>query len=77
MPYQRGEEKSFEFHYRPLWDLSKQLLSNESLKNKWEWDAKIMEKLDSNGEWKRFVTEPCTADNFYKVQVGSFSCWSK
>lgn len=64
----KKEERSFDVHYRPLWDWALDLLREPSLSPHFVWDAQRLYK--HNGErFVRFVDEPWTGDRWWQLQV--------
>ncbi|KAI0258987.1 hypothetical protein BC834DRAFT_1020051 [Gloeopeniophorella convolvens] len=64
----KGEERSFEVYYRPLWDWARDLLTNPLVAPHFEWDAQKI--FRHNGEsFIRIIDEPWTGDAFWDAQT--------
>lgn len=71
VPY-REQIESFDLFYRPLWDWVRELLLDPNVVSKMEWHAQRQFRFDeANGKWKRFISEPWTANRWWKIQVSS------
>jgi Plavaka transposase len=66
-------ELVFEFWCHSLWDWVLNLVGNPLLAPYFEWDAQKLFKHDGT-KFVRFVHEPWTADQFWKVQVSLLFC---
>ncbi|THH17156.1 hypothetical protein EUX98_g9183 [Antrodiella citrinella] len=63
----KGEPRTFDMHFRPLWDWALDLLRDPLLAPHFVWDACRLSKF--NGDiFERFYDEPWTADNWWKAQ---------
>jgi hypothetical protein len=67
VPYKESLH-SFDVHFRPLWDWATDLLQDELLIGRFEWDAQWLFKFNGR-RFERFVHEPWTADDFWNIQV--------
>ena len=71
VPY-REQIESFDLFYHPLWDWVRELLLDPNVVSKMEWHAQCQFRFDeANGKWKRFISEPWTANRWWKIQVSS------
>ncbi|KAI0337232.1 hypothetical protein BDW22DRAFT_1340223 [Trametopsis cervina] len=67
VPYD-NQDKSVQFHHRPLWDWVLHQVQDPSLASHFHWDAQRVSKYNGS-EWVRFYEEPWTADMFWDVQT--------
>ncbi|TFK58364.1 hypothetical protein BDN72DRAFT_751716, partial [Pluteus cervinus] len=64
----QGNEYSYDFYYRPLWDWVTDLLSNPYLASQCTWDAEKLEKFDGK-DFVHFIHEPWTGKRFWNIQT--------
>lgn len=64
----KNVDRTFELHYRSLWDWALDLLNDEHLAPHFEWDARKVFKFNGE-EWVRFFNEPWTGNRWWDVQV--------
>ena len=69
----RNEEQLFELHYRPVWDWLQELLLDQDIVSRMEWDACRLFRFNSTtGTWKRFIHEAWSANQWWSVQVSIY-----
>ncbi|KAK0471475.1 hypothetical protein IW261DRAFT_1425114 [Armillaria novae-zelandiae] len=65
----RGEALKYDVHFRPLWEWTLNLLSDEALSPLFVWDAvKIFQLDEKTNEQMRIFNEPWTGDLLWEVQ---------
>lgn len=71
VPY-RQEMRTYDFHFRPLWDWAMNIVDHPRLAPQFTWDAEKILKF--NGlDWERVYHEPWTANDWWSVQVSPAS----
>ncbi|KAK0472864.1 hypothetical protein IW261DRAFT_1553238 [Armillaria novae-zelandiae] len=65
----RGEALKYDVHFRPLWEWTLNLLSDEALSPLFVWDAvKIFQLDEKTNEQMQIFNEPWTGDLLWEVQ---------
>jgi hypothetical protein len=72
--YKKGDVRTFEVVFRPLWDWAMDLIQDERLRPHFVWDAQRLYKYNG-AVFERFYHEPWTADRFWNIQVRIFVKW--
>jgi len=67
-PY-KNAERSYEMHFRPLFDWALDQLNHPRLISHFVWDAIKLYKFNGS-HWIRFIHEPWTGNNWWTTQVG-------
>ena len=72
-PY-KDTERSYEMHFRPLFDWALDQLNHPHLISHFVWDTVKLSKFNGS-QWIRFIHELWTGNNWWKTQVGQYSSY--
>jgi hypothetical protein len=64
----KNVERSYDMHFRPLFDWALDHLDHPRLIHQFVWDAVKLSKFNGS-RWIRFFHEPWTANYWWKTQV--------
>ncbi|KAL0562518.1 hypothetical protein V5O48_019569, partial [Marasmius crinis-equi] len=67
VPFKTGS-RTFDAYFRPLDSWLREIVEDEGLAPDMNWDARKHYKLNSQGQWERFIDEPWTADSWWEFQ---------
>ena len=69
LPYLK-ETRYYDLHFRDIWDVAVQYLSDKHLAPHWEFVPMRLSKWNAERqEWERFIDEPITADALWDAYV--------
>lgn len=68
----KGENIPYEIYIRPLDSWCRDLLLDPFLLPKFHWNAERHFKVQTNGHSERVISEPWTANAWWKIQVRAF-----
>ncbi|KAA1476942.1 hypothetical protein DENSPDRAFT_758082, partial [Dentipellis sp. KUC8613] len=69
VPYKKSI-RTFDMHYRPLWDWLKDVIDEPSLSSQFEWDAqRIFKYNEENQGFSRVYHEPWSGDDWWNIQT--------
>ncbi|KAF8899527.1 hypothetical protein CPB84DRAFT_1815674 [Gymnopilus junonius] len=64
----KAEEIEFQVSTRPIWSWIEDIVDNGNIVPLFKWDAEHRYRYNGS-KWERFINEPCTADDWWNIQV--------